>query len=107
MISRTAVAAALLLAFPFSVAAQPQDHSQHQPAPAGQAPVDPVDEMHAGHAGIDRYVRGPIGGALGIYPMSREASGTAWQPDVSAHSMSHFRQGGMEPDGARVAQRRL
>jgi hypothetical protein len=24
-------------------------------------------------------------GALGVYPMSREASGTAWQPDASIH----------------------
>jgi hypothetical protein len=33
---------------------------------------------HSGH--------GSLGGALGSYPMNREASGTAWQPDTSAHS---------------------
>ena len=25
-------------------------------------------------------------GALGRYPMTREASGTAWQPDASEHA---------------------
>ena len=28
-------------------------------------------------------------GALGSYPMSRDASGTAWQPDISPHVMGH------------------
>jgi hypothetical protein len=31
------------------------------------------------HGGMD------MGGALGPYPMEREASGTAWQPDMSEH----------------------
>ncbi|MGH8249890.1 MAG: hypothetical protein ACREVI_04210 [Steroidobacteraceae bacterium] len=32
-------------------------------------------------------------GALGSYPMSRDASGTAWQPDTSPHAMGHAMQG--------------
>lgn len=32
-------------------------------------------------------------GALGPYPMSREASGTAWQPDVSEHGGIHVMKG--------------
>ena len=46
----------------------PVDHSQmaHPPAAA----------EHAGHA---------MTGALGPYPMERESSGTAWQPDRSEH----------------------
>ncbi len=53
------------------------DHSAHvgtaAPAaePAAMAP-------HSGH--------GTLGGALGPYPMNREASGTAWQPDTSGHT---------------------
>ena len=44
----------------------PADHSQMAPA------------EHAGHGGMT--------GALGPYPMAREASGTAWQPDASEHA---------------------
>jgi hypothetical protein len=32
-------------------------------------------------------------GALGPYPMTREASGTAWQPDASEHAGVHLIQG--------------
>jgi hypothetical protein len=32
-------------------------------------------------------------GALGDYPMSRDASGTSWQPDASPHAMGHVMQG--------------
>jgi hypothetical protein len=35
----------------------------------------------------------PMAGALGPYPMSREASGTAWQPDSSAHGGVHAAAG--------------
>jgi hypothetical protein len=31
--------------------------------------------------------------ALGAYPMTREASGTAWQPDSSVHQGLHFAVG--------------
>ena len=33
-------------------------------------------------------------GALGGYPMVREASGTSWQPDTSTHSGIHLMEGG-------------
>ena len=52
------------------------DHSQmdhgdtEQPASAGGE--------HADHAAMK--------GALGPYPVTRESSGTAWQPDTSEHS---------------------
>jgi hypothetical protein len=32
-------------------------------------------------------------GALGDYPMSRDASGTSWQPDASVHAMGHVMRG--------------
>jgi len=46
---------------------------------------------HAGHAmpGMAQ----PMTGALGAYPMSREASGTAWQPDASTHGGLHATAG--------------
>ena len=55
---------------------QPEDHSQHQMPPAG----------HAAHGTA-------ITAALGPYPMTREASGTAWQPDTSEHSGLHLMSG--------------
>jgi hypothetical protein len=49
------------------------------PKPAEPAKAMPSHEKHpAGHMAMT--------GALGSYPMTREASGTAWQPDSSEHS---------------------
>jgi hypothetical protein len=50
------------------------DHSQMDHSQMAHAP-EAADE-HAGHA---------VTGALGPYPMTRESSGTAWQPDASEH----------------------
>jgi hypothetical protein len=73
----------------------PVDHSQMDhgtpPAPAAAAPPDHsrIDHAQMGHAeafaGAHRG-HDSIAGALGPYPMQREASGTAWQPDASTHS---------------------
>ncbi len=43
------------------------------------------------HAGHDMAMAMP--GALGDYPMSRDASGTSWQPDASVHAMGHVMRG--------------
>ena len=32
-------------------------------------------------------------GMLGDYPMSRDSSGTSWQPDATIHEMGHVMQG--------------
>ncbi|MFL6591261.1 MAG: hypothetical protein ACJ8GK_00955 [Luteimonas sp.] len=32
-------------------------------------------------------------GALGVYPMGRDASGTSWQPDETPHGGAHWRRG--------------
>jgi hypothetical protein len=45
-----------------------------QPAPSNRMPMG----QHAGHEMT-------MTGALGPYPMQRESSGTAWQPDTSEH----------------------
>ena len=88
----------------------PADHSTHQPAPA------PVEVKHEGHdmtgreAGANPPEAAPtdhasmghgepteghfMAGALGPYPMTREASGTAWQPDSSRHSGIEAASGG-------------
>jgi hypothetical protein len=75
------------------------DHSAHvghaAPAPVEPVPAPAVDHSaHVGHArpAAERAATAPheghmsLGGALGPYPMNREASGTAWQPDTSHHT---------------------
>jgi hypothetical protein len=77
-------AAALAAAGP--ALAQHEGHDMDQAAPA--EPAEQPDEA-ADHAGLDHGESGEshfMTGALGPYPMTREASGTAWQPDASRHS---------------------
>jgi hypothetical protein len=57
----------------------PMDHLQ-----TGQMDMPMGD--HAGHAMA-------MTGALGPYPMERESSGTAWQPDSSEHEGLHLMSG--------------
>ena len=59
------------------------DHTMHQAAPAAEAPVD-----HSAHmaAAVDHsaHLAGAMHahmGALGAYAMTRDASGTSWQPE--------------------------
>ena len=82
-----------------SSAAQPMpmDHSQQgampmpgQPSAGGEMLMDHSQMDHGpgkiampmgGHAGHEMAMTG----ALGLYPMERESSGTAWQPDTTEH----------------------
>ncbi len=59
------------------------DHDAMTPAAPGEAPID-----HAAMPGMDHAAGGHVGmlGAYGPYSATREASGTAWQPDSSEHS---------------------
>lgn len=54
----------------------PMDHSQVGPGQTGQMTM-PMGQ-HGDHMAN-------MTGALGSYPMERESSGTAWQPDTSEH----------------------
>jgi hypothetical protein len=70
-------------------------HTQQQ-APAGHQhePAQPAPGDHSAHD-ADRAPAMPLRmhqmtGALGPFPMGREASGTAWQPDVSEHGGVHL-----------------
>lgn len=51
--------------------------------------ADPVQAQttHAAHE------TAAMTGALGDYPMTRDASGTAWQPDATPHEMAHVMRG--------------
>jgi hypothetical protein len=106
------LAGASLLALALPAAAQ--DHPHHPapvPAPeAAPAPSDPHaghdmsprQDPHAGHdaapvqdphAGHDMDGMAPSASAmaspLGLWPMTRDASGTSWQPDQSIHDGLH------------------
>jgi hypothetical protein len=59
------------------------DHSK-------MAAEKPAHDM-AGMEGMD--MSQPMTGAFGPYAMSREASGTSWQPDASVHEGLHITQG--------------
>ena len=81
----------------------PMDHSQTGHAQMGQMPMEHGQMQmgeHAGHAMA-------MTGALGPYPMERESSGTAWQPDTSgAHGLDEA-GGRLDAHGARRSQPRL
>lgn len=74
------------------------DHSAHGPQPEPAA--EPMGHSDMGHEAMDHGQMGHGGhdaaamtGALGPYPMAREASGTAWQPDASTHAGVHAMRG--------------
>ncbi|HEY3696448.1 hypothetical protein [Phenylobacterium sp.] len=65
-------------------------------APAPPASEHDMSEMdHGDMPGMDMdHVAPEMTGALGAYPMTREASGTAWRPDASVHAGVHVMRGG-------------
>jgi hypothetical protein len=80
---------------------QPVDHSgmQHgtMQMPSGSAPMSAMDHSQMSQmpmAGMD-HADHQMGmtGALGPYLMTRESSGTAWQPDASEHAGLHVVSG--------------
>ena len=73
---RAAIFTLVALALPAPALAQHAGH--HMPAD------QPAPAPDVGHE---------MSGALGSYPMTREASGTAWQPDDSAHGGIHLAAG--------------
>lgn len=62
------------------------------------APAAAQDDPHAGHdmasmAGMDMHDDMRMDGLFGAYPMSRDASGTSWQPDAVPMDGIHFARG--------------
>jgi uncharacterized protein involved in copper resistance len=68
-------------------------------APASETPAQDHGQMdhsqmdHSQMAGMEHGGHSAMTGALGAYPMAREASGTAWQPDASEHEGIHLMSG--------------
>jgi hypothetical protein len=81
-------------AFALGVPASAQDHAGH-----AQPPTQAAEDEHAGHAagapaaGHEHAMAGAHDGALGEYAMTRESSGTAWQPDASPMHGEHAQLG--------------
>ena len=75
-------------------AAQHHDHGAPAVTPTPEQP-QPAPETHAHHAPAPQtgdhahHAAAAATAALGPYPMAREASGTAWQPDSSEHMGLH------------------
>jgi hypothetical protein len=80
-ISTLASAFGLLLAAP----ALAQEHAGHDTPQAGHD----MPQMEHGGLSMSEAMKG----ALGPYPMTREASGTAWQPDAAEHTGVHLVEG--------------
>jgi hypothetical protein len=88
----TTCAGALLAALP----AIAQDAHAGQAPPAQSEPMPGMDHSKMDHgdmAGMDMPSSHAMTGALGPYAMTREASGTAWQPDASTHEGVHVMRG--------------
>ena len=73
---------------PLPVAPTPMDHTTMQHGEMPMPPTPDHSQMNHGAAAAapDHGGHGAMVGALGPYPMARESSGTAWQPDVSEHA---------------------
>jgi hypothetical protein len=82
------------------------DMADHDMADHDMAGHDMADHDMAGHDMSDHgtvdvnahpgHDMATMTGALGAYPMTRDASGTAWQPDVSTHAGVHATRGGWD-----------
>lgn len=105
---------AALVLFASPALAQHEGHGDHGAQPAQQEPATPPAHQHehmpdrgpqpeappAGHTAphdiwdeAQPVARQHPAGVLGRYPMGRDASGTAWQPDASPHVMQHHQAG--------------
>jgi hypothetical protein len=74
-------------AAPSAAQPMPMDHSQMDHGQAHQmAPMNMPTGEHAGHDMA-------MSGAFAPYPIERESSGTAWQPDSSEHMGLHVMSG--------------
>ena len=76
----------------------PSALAQHEHHPTPRPAVRDTTPTHPGHTGTQHQVQGgtmhhAMPAMYGDYPMTREASGTAWQPDVTPHEGVHLMRG--------------
>ena len=84
LLGAASFAASLALA-PAAFAQDPHAGHDMPPADAAAPPMEETMDMLADHV---------MTSALGAYPMTRDASGTSWQPDVAPHDGLHAMKGG-------------
>ena len=91
--------ASVLVLIPAARAQDAHDHHDHQPPAAdphaGHAmPMEPAPEAgHAPEHGPDHGAGHAMTSAYGPWSMNRDASGTAWQPDMGRHGGVHHQAG--------------
>lgn len=93
---RLPVLLAGLFALAAPAAALGQDHAGHDHH--AHQPPEPDPGEHAAHTlhaapGADHAGHGGMTSPLGPWPLSRDASGTSWQPDLSHHGGLHATSG--------------
>ena len=83
----------MLLAGAKAAAQEHDEHAAH--APPAHEPTEHAEHAdHADHSEhADHADHAAMQGALGAYPMTREASGTSWQPESSPLLMRHWQSG--------------
>jgi hypothetical protein len=94
MIRLFSAASAVALVVAATAAAQEAQpapgHEHHAPAVSSTHDMSAMD--HSQMADMDHSSHA-MTGVLGSYPMTREASGTSWQPDASEHAGAHLMRG--------------
>ncbi len=74
--------AVFVFSFPISGFAQHEGHPM-------QKNMTQMDQGSHGQEMAGEEMAMPMRGMLGSYPMTREASGTSWQPDATPHGGIH------------------
>src|SRR5689334_6706068 len=80
------------LLWPGTGLAQMHHHRSPADTSAHRRPAHAEHATHEMHGGMDMGEM-PMNGLYGPYPMSREASGTAWQPEAARHEGIHVMRG--------------
>jgi hypothetical protein len=92
-----AASALALAALPAPVLAQHMGHDAMpaEPAPTPEKPAANHSQMDHGQMAMPamEHEGHAMTAALGAYPMTREASGTSWQPDAGEHGGIHLMSG--------------
>jgi len=84
------LAAGLALGGPVLAQEAPPADPQPRPHDHGMASMPAMAAAPGGMAHDMAHMESP----LGSYPLTRDASGTSWQPDASAHEGLHLTSGG-------------
>jgi hypothetical protein len=71
----------------------PPDQHDHDAQPSEPQQADEHAGMQHSAENDHAAMMASMTGLLGEYPMGRDASGTAWQPDVSSHGGVHLHSG--------------